>query len=117
MTLPDTVNATFTVRSYRGDFRSALPVKGPPREDVRQGRRNAYTVGTGSAQVEMESFGGDISLPLARKLAQAFLALDPANPAHKEVMELQRASKFVATRSSNYDGIEAAGKSAGRSRT
>lgn len=62
MTLPDTVNATFTVRSYQGDFRSALPVTGPPREDVRQGRRNAYTVGTGSAQVEMESFGGDIRL-------------------------------------------------------
>lgn len=62
MTLPETVNATFTVRSYQGDFRTALPVKGPPREEVRQGRRNSYTLGSGSAQVEMETFGGDIRL-------------------------------------------------------
>ena len=62
MTLPDGANATFTVRSYQGDFRSALPVKGPPREEVRQGRRNSYTLGSGSAQVEIETFGGDIRL-------------------------------------------------------
>jgi phosphonate transport system substrate-binding protein len=28
-------------------------------------------------------------------------------------MDLQRASKFVATRASNYDGIEAAARNAG----
>ncbi|HEY5762668.1 MAG TPA: putative selenate ABC transporter substrate-binding protein [Rhodocyclaceae bacterium] len=50
---------------------------------------------------------------LREKIAQAFLKLDPANPAHKELMELQRASKFVATKASNYDGIEGAAKSAG----
>ena len=50
---------------------------------------------------------------LTRKLADAFLKLDPANPAHKEIMALQRASKFIPTKSSNYDGIETAGKSAG----
>jgi DUF4097 and DUF4098 domain-containing protein YvlB len=62
MTVPATVNATFIVRSYQGDFRTALPVKGPPRGEVRQGRRNSYTLGSGSAQVELESFGGDIRL-------------------------------------------------------
>ena len=63
MTLPENVNATFGVRSYEGgDFRSALPLKGPPKENVRQGRRNSYTIGTGSAQVEIETFGGDIRL-------------------------------------------------------
>ena len=50
---------------------------------------------------------------LVKKLTDAFLALDPADPAQKEVMALQRASKFVPTKASNYDGIEAAGKSAG----
>ena len=50
---------------------------------------------------------------LVQKLTQAFLKLDPANPQHKEIMELQRASKFIATKSSNYDSIEQAGKSAG----
>jgi len=50
---------------------------------------------------------------LVKKLSDAFLKLDPANPAHKELMELQRASKFLPTKASNYDGIEQAAKSAG----
>jgi phosphonate transport system substrate-binding protein len=50
---------------------------------------------------------------LVKKLTDAFLALDPANPQQKEIMDLQRASKFIPTQASNYDGIEAAGKAAG----
>jgi len=50
---------------------------------------------------------------LVKKLTDAFLALDPAKPADKAILDLQRASKFVPTKASNYDGIEAAGKSAG----
>jgi phosphonate transport system substrate-binding protein len=50
---------------------------------------------------------------VTKKIAEAFLKLDPANPAMKEIMDLQRASKFVATQNSNYDGIEAAARSAG----
>ena len=50
---------------------------------------------------------------LQKKLTDAFLKLDPANPAQKEIMGLQRASTFIATKSSNYDSIETAGKSAG----
>jgi phosphonate transport system substrate-binding protein len=50
---------------------------------------------------------------LTKKLTDAFLKLDPANPEHKEIMALQRASKFVPTQVSNYDGIEAAAKAAG----
>ena len=48
-----------------------------------------------------------------KKIKDAFLQLDPANPAHKEILALQRASKFIPTQSSNYDGIEAAARSAG----
>ncbi|SDC93672.1 phosphonate transport system substrate-binding protein [Variovorax sp. CF079] len=48
-----------------------------------------------------------------KKLADAFLKLDAANPQHKEILALQRASKFIPTKASNYDGIEAAAKSAG----
>jgi phosphonate transport system substrate-binding protein len=48
-----------------------------------------------------------------KKLADAFLKLDAANPEHKEILALQRASKFIPTKASNYDGIEAAAKSAG----
>jgi phosphonate transport system substrate-binding protein len=50
---------------------------------------------------------------LTKKIADAFLKLDPANPQHKEIMALQRASKFVPTKVSNYDGIESAAKAAG----
>ena len=31
----------------------------------------------------------------------------------KEIIDLQRASKFIPTQNSNYDGIEAAARSAG----
>lgn len=50
---------------------------------------------------------------LQKKLTDAFLKLDPAKPADREIMALQRASKFIPTQSSNYDGIEAAARSAG----
>jgi phosphonate transport system substrate-binding protein len=50
---------------------------------------------------------------LVKKLTDAFLELDPKNPAQAEIMALQRASKFVPTKASNYDGIEAAGRAAG----
>jgi phosphonate transport system substrate-binding protein len=50
---------------------------------------------------------------LTTKLTQAFLKLDPANPEHKEIMALQRASKFIPTKASNYDSIESAAKAAG----
>jgi len=54
---------------------------------------------------------GDLDPALIRKLTAAFLKLD-ANT-HKEIMSLQRASKFIPTKASNYDGIENAAKSAG----
>ncbi len=56
---------------------------------------------------------GDLDPALVRKLTDAFLKLDAGNPAHKEIMALQRASKFIRTQASNYDGIENAARSAG----
>lgn len=50
---------------------------------------------------------------LVKKLTDAFLKLDATRPDHKEIMDLQRASKFLPTKVSNYDGIEAAAKAAG----
>ena len=52
-------------------------------------------------------------LSTSLSITDAFLKLDPAQPAMKEIMDLQRASKFIATQNSNYDGIEAAARSAG----
>ncbi|MCD2511715.1 putative selenate ABC transporter substrate-binding protein [Comamonas endophytica] len=56
---------------------------------------------------------GDLDPALVSKLTQAFLQLDPANPQHKEILALQRASKFIPTEAKNYVGIEDAAKSAG----
>lgn len=56
---------------------------------------------------------GDLDPQLVKKLAEAFLKLDPKNPEHKELLDLQRASRFIATRPENYQGIEAAARSAG----
>jgi phosphonate transport system substrate-binding protein len=56
---------------------------------------------------------GDLDPALVKKLTDAFLALDPAKPEHKAILELQRAARFVPTQASNYEGIEAAAKSAG----
>lgn len=56
---------------------------------------------------------GDLDPQLVKKLTEAFLKLDPKNPEHKEVLDVQRASRFIPTRSENYRGIEAAARSAG----
>ena len=50
---------------------------------------------------------------LTQRLTDAFLKLDPAQPGHKEIMDLQRATRVVPTKVSNYDGIEAAARGAG----
>jgi len=47
------------------------------------------------------------------KLTQALLALNRNDPAGKEILELQRATRFVPTKADNYKGIEAAANSAG----
>ena len=41
------------------------------------------------------------------------MKLDASNPVHKAIMDLQRASRFIPTKASNYDGIENAARSAG----
>ncbi len=59
------------------------------------------------------SVSSDMPEALRVKLTQAFLALDRNTPEGKEILELQRATRFVPTRIENYKGIEAAAKSAG----
>lgn len=56
---------------------------------------------------------GDLDPAITKKLTDAFLKLDPANPEHKAIMDLQRASKFIPSKPENYDGIEAAAQAAG----
>jgi phosphonate transport system substrate-binding protein len=47
------------------------------------------------------------------RVRQAFLDLSPATPEGKEILNLQRATRFIPTRAENYQAIEAAARSAG----
>ncbi len=55
----------------------------------------------------------DMPAAQREKLAKAFLELSSATPQGREILELQRATRFVPTQASNYKGIEAAGRNAG----
>jgi len=55
---------------------------------------------------------GTLDPVLAEKIKAAFLALDPANPEHKAILDLQAASRFIETSPENYKGIEDAARAA-----
>lgn len=59
------------------------------------------------------SVRADMNPVVRKKLTDAFLALDAKNPADKEILDLQRASKFIPTKAENYTAIEAAARNAG----
>ena len=56
---------------------------------------------------------GDLDPALVKKLTDAFLKLDPNNPEQAQIMQLQRASKYIPTSKQNYAGIEEAAQAAG----
>ncbi|WP_295801654.1 putative selenate ABC transporter substrate-binding protein [uncultured Microbulbifer sp.] len=56
---------------------------------------------------------GDLDPALLTKIQQAFLSLDPANPAHKAILDLQAAERFIETSPENYRSIEDAARSVG----
>lgn len=57
--VPGQVNATVTVATFDGDFDSDFPVR---MNSGQSSRRFSFTLGTGSAQIELESFDGHIRL-------------------------------------------------------
>jgi len=58
--VPESASAAFIVRTYNGSVRTDLQLQGGG--DVRRGQRATYTLGSGSAEFEVESFGGTIQL-------------------------------------------------------
>lgn len=58
------------------------------------------------------SVHADMPAATRQKLADALTSLSKATPEGKEILELQRATKFVPTKAENYKGIEAAARSA-----
>jgi phosphonate transport system substrate-binding protein len=55
----------------------------------------------------------DMPAAMREKLAKAFTDLNKNTAEGKEILELQRATRFVPTKVDNYKGIEAAGRNAG----
>jgi DUF4097 and DUF4098 domain-containing protein YvlB len=58
--IPENGSAAFIVRTYNGSVRSDLQLQGGG--EARRGQRITYTLGSGSAEFELESFGGTIQL-------------------------------------------------------
>ena len=56
---------------------------------------------------------GNLDPALTDKIKAAFLALDPAKPADKAILDLQAASRFIPTKAENYTSIEEAARAAG----
>ena len=55
----------------------------------------------------------DMPAAQREKLTKAFLSLDRNTAEGKEILDLQRATRFIPTKVENYKGIEAAARSAG----
>ena len=58
--VPENASAAFMVRTYNGNVRTDLQVESGG--EVRRGQRTTYTLGSGSAEFDLESFGGTIQL-------------------------------------------------------
>lgn len=59
LVVSETTNASVAVSTFNGEFESDFPVT---LTEARKGRRFGFTLGTGSAQVTLESFQGTIQL-------------------------------------------------------
>jgi hypothetical protein len=54
-------NATVFVRTFQGDFTADFPIQLPEGQSAREGsKRFNFTIGSGSARIELQSFNGDI---------------------------------------------------------
>ena len=60
LSVPENASVAFSVRTYNGTLNTTLPLQRTG--EVGKGRRVLYTLGGGSAEFELESFGGTIHL-------------------------------------------------------
>jgi DUF4097 and DUF4098 domain-containing protein YvlB len=64
-------NATVFVRTFQGDFSADFPIQLPEGQSSRGGsKRFNFTLGSGSARIEAQSFNGDIVLSRGTVLSQ-----------------------------------------------
>jgi DUF4097 and DUF4098 domain-containing protein YvlB len=60
LAVPENVSAAFSVRTYQGGLRTSFATA--EMAEGGRGKRQRFTLGGGAAQIEMESFGGDIRI-------------------------------------------------------
>ena len=84
---------------------------------VAEGKVNADEVRVFFATAPFFDYNWSVNMQmpaaLREKLRQAFLDLNGDTPEGKEILSLQRASRFIPTQPDNYKGIEAAARNAG----
>lgn len=81
LALPENASASVSVRTYQGEMKSSFATAADAGESPRRGRRHTFTLGNGAAQIEMESFGGDVRI---RKIGE--VSLEPKRK-HKHEQE------------------------------
>ena len=59
------------------------------------------------------SMHADTPAELRERVKKALLDLDPATPEGREILQLNRATRYIPTAPENYKGLESAGRSAG----
>lgn len=59
------------------------------------------------------SVHADMPAALRERITKALLALNSDNPEGKEILSLNRATRYIPTKAENYKGLERAGRSAG----
>jgi phosphonate transport system substrate-binding protein len=55
----------------------------------------------------------DMPAAMRERVQKALIELDPNTPEGKEILQLNRATRYIPTKIENYKGIEAAGRAAG----
>ena len=65
LAVPDLADATVSVATFNGEFESNFPVE---LTETKKGKRFGFTLGKGSALIELETFGGTVKLRRGRSL-------------------------------------------------
>ncbi|MBA3319781.1 MAG: DUF4097 family beta strand repeat protein [Gemmatimonadales bacterium] len=81
VTVPPGSNAAVSVSTFNGEFASEFPVT---LTETRKGKRFSFTIGTGSAQMTLESFQGSIELVRPRSYRGARDRDHDRDPDHDE---------------------------------
>jgi len=106
MVMPERSNATVSVATYTGDFTTTFPVQ---INETRPGKRFNFTLGNGSAKIELASFQGTIRV---RRPGDADddegrnYKYDYSYKEHQKAKEKQKTEKHEKNDDSNDDDEE-----------